>query len=194
MEADSTMIPMRLSRIVIRDGTDQQWIFLNEVDGERGFAIIIGPAEATEIRRVVSSVETERPLTHQLTNMVIDALDAKLVGIDVVDLSSNTFFARLLLQKADSEEVISVDARPSDALALALRAGCTIRVAEHVLEQARTDASGPDPMPQPPEAMPGFFTQELPGMPPVPPQQEQPDAPADADEGGKAEDDDPPEA
>ena len=147
MDSGNPMIPMRLSRIVIRDGTDQQWIFLTEIEGERGFAIIIGPGEAVEIRRVVAGIQTERPLTHQLTHMIIDALDARLVGIDIVDLRSNTFFAKLLLRREGSQDQIEVDARPSDALALALRAGSRIRVAQHVLEQARTDMSGPDPIP-----------------------------------------------
>ena len=154
VEPASPLIPMRLSRIVMRDGTDQQWIFLTEVEGARGFAIIIGPTEAGEIQRVVTGTRTERPMTHVLAGKIIAALGAELVGVDIIDLRNNTFYARLLIRRAGEEEPLAIDARPSDALALGLRAKARIRVAEHVLEQARSDGSGPDPLP-PPSAPPG---------------------------------------
>jgi len=146
---EQTMIDVRLSRIVIRNGTEQQWIFLSEREGERGFPIIIGSSEAYEIHRVVTKVETARPLTHQLTFASIQALGAELRRVDIVDLRNNTFYAQLILNDRNGDPTI-IDARPSDALALGLRAGCPIRVAESVLEQARTDTSGPDPMPDEP--------------------------------------------
>ena len=142
------MIDVRLSRIVIRNGTDQQWIFLSEVDGERGFPIIIGSNEAYEIHRVVTKQQPQRPLTHQLAYASIEALGATLRRVDIVDLRNNTFFAQLVLNDKAGDPAV-VDARPSDALALGLRAQCPIRVAESVLEQARTDTNGPDPLPDP---------------------------------------------
>ncbi len=144
---DDSLVPVHLTRIVVRDDSDQQWIFLQEVDGERGFPIVIGTNEAQEIHRVVADIRPERPLTHQLAFSSIEALGGGLEGVDIVELRNNTFYARLLLSK-DSGPPIEVDARPSDALALGMRAGCPIRVAESVLEQVRTDESGPDPPPK----------------------------------------------
>jgi bifunctional DNase/RNase len=72
------------------------------------------------------------------------ALGSKLVRVDIVDLRNNTFFAQLVLNEKGGERTTTVDARPSDAVALALRARCPLRVAESVLEAVRTDESGPD--------------------------------------------------
>lgn len=141
------MIDVTLNRIVIREGSDQQYIFLREKSGARGFPIVIGTAEACEIRRVVQGVQPERPLTHQLAYESIRALGAELKRVDIVDLRNNTFFAQLVLQDETGGRRAIVDARPSDAVALALRAECPMRVAESVLESVRTDTSGPDPKP-----------------------------------------------
>lgn len=150
-ERDSQMVDLNLARIVRRDGNEQQWIFFVEKDGQRAFPIVIGSNEASEIDRVVREVEPERPLTHQLAYDAISALGAKLDSIDIVDLVKNTFYAQLVLRRNGDEKTL-VDARPSDAVALALRAGCRIRVKESVLEEVRTDRSGPDPLPEDPPA------------------------------------------
>ncbi len=142
------MVEMSLGRIVIREGADHQYIYLKEKGGERGFPIVIGSSEAWEIQRVVTKVETERPLTHQLTYDIVERLGANLTRVDIVDLSSNTFFARLLLSDSSDELCATVDARPSDAIALALRARCPVHVSLDVLESVRTDTSGPDPLPE----------------------------------------------
>jgi bifunctional DNase/RNase len=141
------MVRMELGRIVIREGSEQQLIYLREVAGPRGFPIVIGTAEACEIRRVVHQVQSERPLTHQLAFETIRALGANLQRVEIVDLKHNTFFARLVL--AGKDGTVNVDARPSDALALALRAHCPVHVAEHVLTEVRNDKSGPDALPEP---------------------------------------------
>jgi bifunctional DNase/RNase len=141
------MVPVDLGRIVIREGADQQYIFLREREGQRGFPIVIGSSEAQEIRRVVTGLQTERPLTHQLAYDAIRALGSDLRRVDIVALRSNTFYAQIVLQNKKGDLNAVVDARPSDAVALALRAGCPLRVAEEVLERVRTDTSGPDPLP-----------------------------------------------
>jgi bifunctional DNase/RNase len=144
---DQKMIGVQLGRVVIRDGADQQYIYLRERGGQRGFPIVIGTSEACEIRRVVHDIKPERPLTHQLTFDAIKALGHKLRRIDIIDLRNNTFYAQLVIEGADGEISAVVDARPSDAVALAMRAACPIHVAESVLEQVRTDVGGPDPLP-----------------------------------------------
>ena len=137
------MIDVALSRIVFRDGADRQYIFLAEALGSRGFPIVIGNSEALEIQRVVHEFEPERPLTHQLTYAVIKALGALIKSVDIVDLKHNTFYAHLVLQNEQGDVLKSIDARPSDAIALALRARAQIRVAEPVLERACETDGGP---------------------------------------------------
>ena len=146
--SNSTLVPLRLVRVVLRERSDQQWIFLAEIDpakegNERGFPIVIGTGEAAEIHRLVSDVTTPRPLTHQLTATIVESLGSRVLGVDIVDLRSNTFYAQLRLAVPGTDGSLSqevrVDARPSDALAIALRCGAPIRVAESVLEQVRSD-------------------------------------------------------
>ena len=144
---EQPMVEVVLGRIVIHEGSDRQYIFLQERQGKRGFPIVIGSNEAAEIKRVVARIEVERPLTHQLTFSIIEACGARIRRCDIVDLRQNTFFAQLVLQSDSGSRTVVLDARPSDAIALALRAGCTLRVAESVLEQVRSDESGPDPLP-----------------------------------------------
>jgi bifunctional DNase/RNase len=144
---EQPMVEVVLGRIVIHEGSDRQYIFLQERQGKRGFPIVIGSNEAAEIKRVVARIECERPLTHQLTFSIIEACGARIRRCDIVDLRQNTFFAQLVLQSDAGDRTVVLDARPSDAIALALRAGCTLRVAESVLEQVRSDESGPDPLP-----------------------------------------------
>jgi len=140
MAAEDEMIDVALGRIVIRDRSDRQYIYLVEANGaedeKRGFPIVIGNNEAHEIHRVVHGIEPPRPLTHQLTYATIKALGASVKSVDIVDLKQNTFFAHVVLQDDQGDSLAVVDARPSDAIALALRARCRIRVAESVLERA----------------------------------------------------------
>jgi bifunctional DNase/RNase len=140
--SEAKMIEVALSRIVIRDGTDRQYIFLSEVGGARGFPIVIGNNEAGEIHRVVHGLDSKRPMTHQLAYEAIEALGGRIAGVDIVDLKENTFYAQLRLQSGDAPPSL-VDARPSDAIALALRARCTIRVSEDVLARASDSTEKP---------------------------------------------------
>lgn len=145
---EGPFVAMGLRRIVLRDYHDGQMIYLSELCGARSFAISIGRGEAEEIRRVISRTQTERPLTHQLLLDTLAASGAELVAVEINELRRNTFFARLVLRVIASGELRHVDARSSDAIALGLRAGCPIRVAEAVLEQVRIDLS-PDVLPPP---------------------------------------------
>jgi len=154
---DPTMVEIELGRVVLRQSSinSPQYIYLRELGGPRCFPIVIGFPEAAEIQRILTGVRTERPLTHQLLHDVIGALGARLACVDVVDIRHNTFFARLVLVDDLGETIAVIDSRPSDSIALALRAGCPLRVSEAVLEQVRTDQA-PDSLeedsgPQEPE-------------------------------------------
>jgi len=146
MSSEEPMVDVALGRIVIRDRSDRQYIYLRETGGNdkpRGFPIVIGNQEAHEIHRVVHGIEPQRPLTHQLAYSTIKALGASMKSVDIVDLRQNTFYAHIVLHDEKGNAVAVVDARPSDAIALALRARCRIRVAESVLERASTKDEGP---------------------------------------------------
>jgi bifunctional DNase/RNase len=145
----TTMIDLALRRIMIRDDSERQYIFLQENAGKRSFLIVIGTSEAQEIQRVVVGLKPERPLTHELAYEAIRALGADLKRVDITDMRNNTYYAQLVLQDKNGELTAVVDARPSDAVALALRAKCPLRIAESVLEQVRSDNDGPDPLPGP---------------------------------------------
>jgi bifunctional DNase/RNase len=133
------MVPVELARLVLYDNAEQQFIYLREIGGQRGFPIVIGETEANEIRRVVTGQRTERPLTHQLAFAAIQALGSEILRVDIVDLRNNTFFAEVVLSDGAGGVRAVLDARPSDALALALRAKCPVRVAESVLASLRPD-------------------------------------------------------
>jgi hypothetical protein len=107
---------------------------LREVDGERSFPIVIGIFEATSIDRRVKGVQSPRPLTHDLLASVIDNLGGDLQDIFISELSEHTYFAKLRIRK--DGEIIEVDCRPSDAIALAVTAKVPIFVAEDVIEEA----------------------------------------------------------
>jgi bifunctional DNase/RNase len=132
------LVPCTMSRIVLSEDSDRQFIYLSEVDGKRSFPIVIGTHEAHEIARVVKGLRHRRPLTHELMQRSLEAVGARLEGVDVVRLERETFFARLRLLAADGAES-EVDARPSDAIALALRTHAPMRVARAVLDAAATE-------------------------------------------------------
>ncbi len=128
------MLHMELKRIIISENHDQQVIVLREVDGEQSFPIVIGIFEATSIDRRVKSVQSPRPLTHDLVANVIDQMGGELQDICINELREHTYYAKLRIRS--NGELIQVDCRPSDAIALAVTARVPIYVAEEVLEEA----------------------------------------------------------
>ena len=132
---DGALVEVELARIVISETSDQQVILLRErAEPHRSFPIIIGIFEAVAIDRKLKATRTPRPLTHDLLDRVIRELGGALERIVVSDLRENTFFARLEI--AAGGRTVSVDSRPSDAIALAVRAEVPIFVAEKVFAQA----------------------------------------------------------
>ena len=125
-------VAMELSRIIISEINEQQVIYLKEIDGNRTFPILIGIFEATSIDRRVKGYESPRPLTHDLVQNCIAALGATLEKIVVTDLQEHTFYAKLVLRQ--DGQIIEVDSRPSDAVALSVTDNTPIYVAEHVLD------------------------------------------------------------
>jgi bifunctional DNase/RNase len=110
---------------------NQPIVLLKEVTGERYLPIWIGPVEATAIAFEQQGVRPSRPLTHDLLRDVLDALESPLRKVEIVDLRENVFYAELVIGDG-----VRVSSRPSDAIALALRAGAEIRCAEAILDEA----------------------------------------------------------
>jgi hypothetical protein len=129
------LIEVELVRIRIDEKRGDQIIVLKEKGGLRQLPIVIGIIEATAIKMKVSGFQPPRPLTHDLLNNLIKELGAKLEKIIVEKLEHNIFYAKLVIRKSTGE-VIEVDARPSDSIALALRAGAPLFVEEDVLDKA----------------------------------------------------------
>ena len=132
-------VQMQLSRIIISEISDNQVVFLQEVDGTRQFPIMIGMFEAASIdRRIKSDFKPVRPLTHDLVVNVAETLGATVESVLISDMREHTYYAKLQLRKG--EELIEIDSRPSDALAIAVtfEPPLPIFVADHVLEAATT--------------------------------------------------------
>src|SRR5437870_7438442 len=127
-------VQMELKRIIINEVNDQQVVMLRESEGERSFPIVIGIFEATSIDRRVKGLPSPRPLTHDLVANVIDQMGGELQDIYISELKEHTYFAKLRIRK--DGELVEVDCRPSDAIALAVTAKVPIYVAEDVLEEA----------------------------------------------------------
>jgi len=127
-------IHMELKRIIINEVHDQQVIMLREAGGERSFPIVIGIFEATSIDRRVRGLPSPRPLTHDLVASVIDSLGGDLQDIYISELRDHTYFAKLRIRQQG--EMVEIDCRPSDAIALAVTAKVPIFVSEDVLSEA----------------------------------------------------------
>jgi uncharacterized protein len=126
-------VQMELRRIIINEVHDQQVIVLREVDGERSFPIVIGFFEASSIERRIKGMPTPRPLTHDLLAAVIDRMDGELQDIFISELRDHTYYAKLRIKKEG--ELLDVDCRPSDAIALAVTVKAPIYVSEEVISE-----------------------------------------------------------
>ncbi|MBK8915667.1 MAG: bifunctional nuclease family protein [Phycisphaerales bacterium] len=125
-----------LARIIIFEYRDQQVIMLRERGGARVLQIVIGSSEALAIDRRLKGITLERPQTHELLAGVIESLGAEVEKIVITELRRGTFFARIVLRR--SGEVVEIDSRPSDAIALAAGLETPIYVSEQVLREAAT--------------------------------------------------------
>ena len=127
-------VQMELKRIIISEIHEQQVIALKEVDGEREFAIQIGSGEAFAIDRRLKGHVHPRPLTHDLLANIIEQMGGAIDRIEINNLQNHTFYAKIHIRR--DGEMIKVDSRPSDAIALGVATNVPVFVAEHVLEEA----------------------------------------------------------
>lgn len=126
-------VRMRLARIVIVEPDEQHMILLREVKGERAFPIIIGKYEALAIDRRVKGEKTLRPMTHDLALSIIELMGGTLEKVVISELQDHTFYAKLVIRRHG--EVIEIDSRPSDAIAVAAGLDVPLFVDESVLRE-----------------------------------------------------------
>jgi hypothetical protein len=116
-------------------------VILKDVASETVMPIWVGIFEANAIAIEIEKVAAPRPMTHDLTRNLIHHLKGQLERVVITELRDDTFFAVLWLRQED--EAVAIDARPSDAIALALRSDCPIFVSEQVMQTAKLNTSGP---------------------------------------------------
>jgi len=129
------MVEMELNKIVIDEKRHDQLIVLKEKSGNRILPIVIGLAEASAIKLKISGFMPPRPLTHDLLHSTISSLEASIDKIVIDKLEENTFHAKIVLKTA-SGSLKHIDARPSDSIALAVRAHTPIFVEDNIIKQS----------------------------------------------------------
>jgi len=128
------IIPVRVERVTLDTSSNRFVVILRDEVYKRWLPIVVGPAEAQAIALHLERVAPPRPMTHDLMKRFLDTLNAKVIRVVVTDLRDNTYFASIDLQY--EEDTVAVDARPSDAVALALRCNTPIFVDENVMKRA----------------------------------------------------------
>lgn len=146
------MVEVTVTRLGLDSSTNAFVVILQERDGERLLPIWIGRPEAEAIAAHLQSVKRERPLTHDLAKSLIVGLGADVRRVSITKVEDRTYFAELQLAKG--AELLAVDARPSDSIAIALRCGAPIFAAEELLlvpsdddEEGGGTPPGPPPRP-----------------------------------------------
>jgi hypothetical protein len=134
-------VEVRIRGLMMDPSTNMPIIMLKDVGSDSVIPIWVGIFEANSIAMEIEKVALPRPTTHDLTRNLIHHLNGHLEKVVITEIKDETFHAVLWLRQGD--EPVMVDARPSDAIALAMRADCPIFVAEEVMQSARLNTSGP---------------------------------------------------
>ncbi len=128
-------IEMTIKGLMIDPITNMPIVILKDRGGERVLPIWVGVFEANAIALQIENIATPRPMTHDLLRNILSEIEADVLRIVVSDLRDNTFYAMIYLDRAG--DTIAIDARPSDAIALALRTKAPIYVEDSVVESAK---------------------------------------------------------
>jgi bifunctional DNase/RNase len=128
------MVEVTIDSIRVSTESELCLVILKDIDRERYLPMWVGPYEAEAIRIGITRVATKRPLTHDLLNGLVTGLGADLSHVLVNDLYDDTYYARIIVDYGGKS--IDIDARPSDAMALAVRAGVPVFVCEEVMAKA----------------------------------------------------------
>lgn len=128
------MVEVVIDSVRVSLTNQQRIVVLREVDAERYLPIWIGPYEAESITIALQEIEVARPQTHDLLKNLLNSLNARLLRIEVISLRDEVFYGNLVVETAG--KILNIDSRPSDALALAVRAHVPIMVSREVLDSA----------------------------------------------------------
>jgi bifunctional DNase/RNase len=140
--AGPTPVEVRVGGVAVDERSESPVVILEEVRGTRKLAIWIGFPEASAIASQLESVALPRPSTHDLAKRLIDGLEGTIVRVVVSDLAGGVYYARIVLDRGGRS--VEVDARPSDAIALALRFEAPLFVSEPLFERALEEQGGSD--------------------------------------------------
>ncbi len=130
------LVEMKVRGITLDPVTNMPIIILRDLDNKKSLPIWIGIFEANAIASEMENLSPPRPMTHDLIKNLIDGLKSKVKRVIVTDLRNNTFFATIELERNGTG--VAIDSRPSDAIAIALRANAPILVSEEVIKKAKT--------------------------------------------------------
>ncbi|MFH1453596.1 MAG: bifunctional nuclease family protein [Armatimonadota bacterium] len=137
------MRKMKVDKLGIDLITRDPVVILKDVESQRYLPILIGPFEATAIALALEGTPVPRPLTHDLMRSIIDSVGAKVLRVVIADIQDNTFYAKIVIES--NSNIIEVDARPSDSIALSLRTNAPIYVSEKIiLEESIIDKESED--------------------------------------------------
>jgi uncharacterized protein len=169
----SEMVEVLIDSIRVSLMSPQRVVILRQKDAERYLPIWVGPYEAESITVALQEVETARPMTHDLFKNVLKTFDATLVRVEIVALKGDIFYGNLVLTR--DGQTYDVDSRPSDAIALAVRAHAPILVHKQVMDEAgisperdmREDHQDESPISPAAEQAPGGALSESKGFAPL---------------------------
>lgn len=128
------LVPVIVEKVVIDENIGGSFVLLKKIDGEVYLPISIGFSEAQSILFALEKVRPPRPITHDLIVNLLIAFEVSLERVVINDLRDNTFYARLVMRKGNT--LYSIDARPSDSIAVALRKNASIFVSRRVMDEA----------------------------------------------------------
>ncbi len=137
----NNLVEVKVAHLGLDRATNTPVVILQEKDGQRVLPIWIGPAEASAIAMELAGVKFSRPLTHDLVKQIIVGLSAELKRVLITQVKENTYYAELHLHRGD--QVVQVDARPSDSIAVALRLQAPIFTDQGLLELTSIDTVEP---------------------------------------------------
>ena len=128
------MIEVKVAGVMFDNQSNSPVMLLKEMDGNKVLPIFIGPIEATAIAYALENVKLVRPMTVDLLKLIVDGLKAKVKRVIVSSLKDDTFYAEIIIE--NDGKLLSVDARPSDSVGLAVRTKAPIYVADNIMATA----------------------------------------------------------
>jgi hypothetical protein len=128
------LIPMEVIGVRVEMPSNQPIVLLKEIDGSRFLPIWVGAVEATAIAFAQQGVQPPRPLTHDLMNNLLELLDATLTAVHLTEIKDGIFYATMLLRDSNAGQ-LTISARPSDAIALAVRSHSNILATQELLDE-----------------------------------------------------------